>query len=380
MALEHPGNPRPMDQPIPPRETAVAQVMTSTSVGKHPTAFNATGLPILRLALDVTQMTPVLEPLLTPLMTDGVPARLAYARLLAYKAGNRGTVRYDVEAGGTVTVLGKLYPEPGQAARVHAILDHLSREVFGDASDLGVPRPLGVVPELAMLVYVPVAGRSLDEVLSAAPDPDEMGDPPIDVMGRTAAWLAALHRSELNLDRRLQLESEVVNLHAWAALVARAHPEHADAAGRLAAGLASTASVVRTTTTAKTTPIHKDFHYRHVLVDKGVWVIDLDEVRSGDPMYDVAHFSAHLRLLACRHAARAGEIAGAERTFIEGYTRLTGQPLGDSFAWFAAYTCVKIAKQLCSLRGVRPHPDGGEQAEQLAVMLEQGAAFHDSLR
>ena len=44
------------------------------------------------------------QPLARELLGSAIPARLAYARLLAYKAGNRGTVRYDVEAGGTVTV------------------------------------------------------------------------------------------------------------------------------------------------------------------------------------------------------------------------------------------------------------------------------------
>lgn len=380
MALQHADRPRPPHEPAAPRETAVAQVMTSTSVGKHPTAFNATGLPILRIALDVSAMTPALEPLLSPLMSAGQQPRLSYARLLAYKAGNRGTIRYDVEANGTVTVLGKLYPEPRQAERVFAILDRLWRDVFQTTSDLAVPRPLGVVAELAMLVYIPVEGQALDEFLISATGTAETGRPGVGathLMSRTAAWIAALHGSPLELDRRLQLDTEIVNLHAWAALVARAHPEHADPVGRLASGLASTAAVARTATNS---PIHKDFHYRHVLVDDGVGVIDLDEVRYGDPMYDVAHFCAHLRLLAARHGTKAAEIAEGERAFVRAYTDVSGRSLGDSFPWFAAYTCVKIAKQLCSLRGVRPHPDGGDQADQLAVMLDQGMAFHGDLR
>src|SRR6266496_1388682 len=110
----------------PLRETGVAQVMTSTKVDKHPTAFTATGLPILQVALNVKQMTARLAPLLRPLAGPTPPA-VAYARLLAYKQGNRGTIRYQVTGldlpaaadddgrPGSVSVLGKLYPQPNQA-------------------------------------------------------------------------------------------------------------------------------------------------------------------------------------------------------------------------------------------------------------------------
>lgn len=356
----------------PLRETAVAEVMTSTKVGAHPTAFTATGLPILRIALDVEEMTPVLRPLIMPLAANGVPPRLSHAKLLAYKQGNRGTIGYDVALGdASVTVLGKLYPQPGQVARVDAILRQLWQRAFHGSTDLGVPRPLGTVPELAMLLYVPVEGTPLDEVLALAG-----ADPPT-AIEQTGAWLARLHGSSLDLDRRLQLATEVVNLQAWAALVGRTHPEHAPAAARLAGALAATASV---TAAAPPTPIHKDFHYKHVLVGSGVRVIDFDEVRLGDPMYDVAHFCAHLRLLACRTAPAATVIARSEAAFLRSYARHSGRAPTDSFAWYAAYTCLKIAKQLCSVRGVRPRPDGEEQVRQLAVMLQQGMAFHDLLR
>ncbi|HEX5690489.1 MAG TPA: hypothetical protein VFX76_10835, partial [Roseiflexaceae bacterium] len=36
------------------------------------------------------------------------------------------------------------------------------------------------------------------------------------------------------------------------------------------------------------------------------------------------------------------------------------------------YTCLKIAKQLCSMRGLRPRPEGDEQYRQVKLMIEQG--------
>ena len=370
-------------QPAPPlRETGVAQVMTSTKVDQHPTAFTATGLPILQVALNVKQMTARLAPLLGPLAAGdgGGPApAVRYARLLAYKQGNRGTIRYDVTGldgaeatgGAPVALLGKLYPQASQAQRVDAILRGLD-QAFARSPGLGVPRPVGCLPELSMLVYVPVEGRSLDEVLA--------GDDPraaLQAVERTAAWLATLHRARLLLDRRFSLHTEVVNLEAWAALVARTWPAHGGTAARLSADLQESAPALEL---SAATPIHKDFHYKHVLLDAGVWVIDFDEVRFGDPAYDVAHFCAHLRLLAWRQRGDPDAYRALESAFLSGYTAGGAELAAAPFSWFAAYTCLKIAKQLCTTRGVRPRPDGDEQRRQVAMMLAQGLAYRAAVR
>jgi aminoglycoside phosphotransferase (APT) family kinase protein len=373
VAGEHPRSARPL------RETGVAEVMTSTKVDKHPTAFTATGLPILQVALNVRQMTARLAPLLAPLAAPGDadgPA-VRYARLLAYKQGNRGTVHYDVtglapgsngHAGDAPLVLvGKLYPQASQAQRVDAILRGLWDQAFATAPGLGVPQPVGCVPELSMLVYVPVDGQPLDEVVA--------GDDPaaaLDAIQRTASWLATLHTSRMLLDRRFTLETEVVNLQAWAALVARTWPEEGPAAARISDDLRASASALQLSTAA---PIHKDFHYKHVLVDRGLKVIDFDEVRLGDPAYDVAHFCAHLRLLATRATGDPAAYADLEAAFLAAYDERAGAAAAAPFSWFAAYTCLKIAKQLCTTRGVRPRPDGDEQRRQVAVMLAQGLAY-----
>jgi aminoglycoside phosphotransferase (APT) family kinase protein len=368
-------------QPAPRlRETGVAQVMTSTKVDQHPTAFTATGLPILQVALNVKQMTARLAPLLGPLAAataDGPAPAVSYARLLAYKQGNRGAIRYDVtgldaaDGGVPGALLGKLYPQASQAQRVDAILRGLWDHAFAGSPGLGVPRPVGCLPELSMLVYVPVQGRSLDEVVA--------GDgqaAAVDAVERTAGWLAALHRARLLLDRRFSLDTEVVNLQAWAALVARTWPAHGASAARLSADLQAAAPALRL---GAATPIHKDFQYKHVLVDAGVRVIDFDEVRLGDPTYDAAHFCAHLRLLAWRVRGDPDALRALEAAFLAAYTAAIGELAAAPFSWFAAYTCLKITKQLCTTRGVRPRPDGDEQRRQVGVILAQGLAYRGAV-
>ena len=366
-------------KPAPPlRETGVAQLMTSTKVDQHRTAFTATGLPILQVALNVKQMTARLAPLLSPLATangGGPGPAVRYAQLLAYKQGNRGTIRYDVtglgDGGAPVALLGKLYPQASQAQRVDAILRGLD-QAFASPPGLGVPRPVGCVPELSMLVYLPVEGRSLDEVLAGG---DQQAA--AQAVRRTADWLATLHRARLLLDRRFSLDTEVVNLEAWAALVARTWPAHGGTAVRLSADLQDSAPALEL---SAATPIHKDFHYKHVLLEAGVWVIDFDEVRFGDPAYDVAHFCAHLRLLAWRLRGDPDAHRALESAFLAGYTAGVAELAAAPFSWFAAYTCLKIAKQLCSTRGVRPRPDGDEQRRQVGMILAQGLAYRAAVR
>lgn len=372
MVVREGGSPDSAAAQPPLRETHVAQVMTSTSVGSHPTAFRETGLPILKLALDVELMGPVLAPLLAPLTVAGETPHLSYARLMAYKKGHRGTIQYEVRLGGRqVTVLGKFYPQPTQVVRVDAILRALWGTVFVHHPDLGVPRPLGGVLDLSMLVYVPVDGTPLDEVVLSGAGAEGVR--------ATAAWLAGLHAARIDLDRRVQVTTEAANLEAWAAVVTRTDPDQGAVAATLAQDLVDNVETVRPAAEAATGLVHKDFHYKHVLVGPGAWVIDFDEVRLGDPMYDVAHFCAHLRLLACRNEEAAGRVDAAERLFLDSYAAAAGRPVAPTFAWYGAHTCVKIAKQLCSVRGVRPRPDGAETLRQLSVMLAQGIAFRDSV-
>src|SRR6266540_6627992 len=150
------------------RETGVVSVMTSTSIHKHPTAFFNTRLPVLEVALDVAQMTAHLYPLLAALARPGQTPSVTYAKLLAYKQGNRGLIHYEVagtEYGEKCVVYGKLYPELGQAERVCQTMQSLRDDCFAGAPLLDVPHALGCIPELSMLVYVPAEGAILSDAI-----------------------------------------------------------------------------------------------------------------------------------------------------------------------------------------------------------------------
>jgi hypothetical protein len=109
-------------------------------------------------------------------------------------------------------------------------------------------------------------------------------------------------------------------------------------------------------------------------VNGGLKVFDFDEMRLGDPNFDLAHFCANFYLLAYRNHKHTPQFSALQSRFFDAYSQRTGWQLGERFLFFYIYSCLKIAKQLCKLRGPRPWPEGEEQHAQVWLMLEQGLA------
>ncbi|TMA42273.1 MAG: hypothetical protein E6J83_11945 [Deltaproteobacteria bacterium] len=234
------------------------------------------------------------------------------------------------------------------------------------APELGVPRPLGWLAEISMLVYLPVSGRMLGDVLF-----DQRAAVYMDL---AAACLSALHRSPLALDTAFDVPTELRNLHAWSAIVGDRYPDQARAADRIRRRLSELSPELGAETGR---PIHKDFHHQHVFVAERASVIDFDEVCLGDPNFDLGHFCAYLALLGCRVPARVATLARRRDEFLTSYDRRAGWRRDGRLAAFYAYTCLKIAKQLCTAAGVLPRPHGEEEHRQTAAMLQEGLAALD---
>ncbi|HEU5015826.1 MAG TPA: aminoglycoside phosphotransferase family protein [Roseiflexaceae bacterium] len=345
------------------RETAIVNLMTSTKIGRHPTAFFNTQLPVLQVALDVGGMTALLQPLLKPLAQPGQTPAVSYAKLLAYKQGNRGLIQYEVtgtDRGEKQIVFGKLYPDASRAERVCQTMQSLW-DCFSETPQLHVPQVLGYIPDLSMLVYIPAEGEFLGDMLAS--------DHALRYMDLAGEWLGTLHIHPLELERHLRLSSELVNAQAWAVLVGHKYPDQAESAQRIAQHLQDHANEMSFENQA---PIHKDFHYGHIVVNGGLAVIDFDEMRLGDPNFDLAHFCANLHLLSYRVNNAPFQFSALQSAFLRAYARTTDWTPNARFVYFYAYTCLKIAKQLCTTRGLRPRPTGEEQQRQVQLMIEQG--------
>jgi len=324
-------------------------------------------LPLLRPALERRIIEPRLRELLE---STGVRRlRLTSGRVVTGKPGSRALIEYGLAgpAGdGQVRVIAKQFARRAQARRVYRAANSLSRQTSRSA--FAVPRPIGWLPELALVAYIPVPGHSLGEAILSGGGEEHVR--------RAARALAALHSSRLPLDRCLDLRRELLNLEVCATLIALAHPQQADASLQLADELKAAGG---TLSVEFDVPIHKDFHYQHVIAGRKLTLLDLDEMRFGDPSFDLAHFCEYLELLAEREHCAPEAVEPLTRSFLAEYARRTGWKADERFGFFAACACLKIAKQLATERGVWPRPHGAAQRAQLAFALERGLSLARSL-
>ena len=348
---------------------AVMHLDSAGAVAGRSRAFSG---PVVAAPIDPLDRDRVTEVLRgQPALRGAGGVRVVAARLLAEAAGRRRVVRYEVtglDPDRVVPLIGKTYLDRHRSAIAHDNLRQLS-EVFTATPQLAVPTPVCHVPTLRMVLYREVAGTALDRMPAVAGATGAV---------LTARWLTTLHTSGAVLARRLDLAHEVVNLGVWAACVGDAAPDARTAAYALADQLAEAA---RDLPAVHEVPIHKDLHVGHVLavgqqrraagddvVPGGVAVIDLDEARMGDPALDVAHVATYLDASPWP-GARAMRAA-----FLMAYGPLPGPSPQLRCAFFAAYTRLKIAKQLATGRGPLGAPRGSWRTPALVAVLRKGSA------
>jgi aminoglycoside phosphotransferase (APT) family kinase protein len=358
--------------------TLVAHLRTASSKTKFPRVFEDKPFPALWSALNAEIMNSNLSPILNDVVCSATSSRVVHrAKLLAYKPGKRGVIRYDldqIECQQHFSVYGKLYPEPYLSERAFKVMKILYDEIFCDDPNLGIPRPLGVIPGLSMLVFIPAEGKLLgDYIAQRSLDGDEV----INAIQLAGKWLAQLHTHQFPLEKEFKVENEVDNIREWAELISKKYPDESRAAHHIAEYL-----IQRTTELdfSARVPIHKDFHYEHVLINGGLKVFDFDEMRLGDPNFDLAHFCANFYLLAYRNQEHTAAFADLQNHFLNAYSSATGWQWDEKFLFFYIYSCLKIAKQLCKLRGPRPWPEGEEQQAQVWLMIEQGLTILEAAK
>jgi len=213
-----------------------------------------------------------------------------------------------------------------------------------------------------MLLYREVPGTPLDRVPA---------DRAAAVALSAARWSATRHASGAGLTRRADLAHEIACVEEWAERVGQEARDSRAVAYTLADRLAAAAAALPA---VRAVPVHKDFHAGHVLAvghepaADGIVVLDLDEARMGDPALDVAHFTTYLEL-SSRPGATTVRVA-----FLDAYGPRTGPAPELRSAFFAAHTCMKIAKQLVTGRGALAGPD----APALPAVLQRGLACLDA--
>jgi len=288
--------------------------------------------------LDRSDMTTVFRKALAPVAAAPHQVSVAAADLLASAAGRRRVVRYTIEGldgEHPVALIAKASTEPQRARLLYKHLRILSNGPFSRGR-LRVPQPVAFLPEQHLVLYRSAEGTPLNKLHDRSLTCESTRE--------AARWLARLHGSDVDLPRTFDLAKEARNTRLWADMIGGYRRDLFRPAHRLAARWVAAARDTRVSTCV---PIHKDFHPGHVVVGRGLYVIDLDEARNGDPALDLAHF--------CTYLDHEFDQAQALRElFLREYTTATQWRDEGSFACFSAYTWLKIAKQLAVRK--RPGP------------------------
>lgn len=254
-------------------------------------------LPGLALLGQRSQLTATLSRLLAQWLGPDVPLLDSRAYLCRLSPGKRCSVELALAVGGKDGVpaerrrlLGKIYRE-GQGATVYLTLGELRRHGMGSGRFI-VPEPLAYEPETHFLLMTWAEGELLSSVVLARPDAAQE-------IASAAEWLFRLHTCGVRTGRRYSFLGHLHTLAGWKELLAKIYPAGERLLADLLARFEERGMEVAGWTPG---PTHRDFSPEHLVVHGDqITGLDLDEFCQYDPLFDVAHFTAHLRFLGLTH-------------------------------------------------------------------------------
>lgn len=302
---------------------------SDSSAGASPSTLKAiatiTDIPKLLVALDISQASTLLEPI--------VHGRVMSAEVLRHKPGRRALIEYVVRADDRERrVLGKLRAK-GLDERAFDNQRSLFDAGFNAAhSNVAVPPPIGVVPQLAMWLQEKVIGDSFIATLDQTPPPE--------LAQRVAHAIAKLHEAAVRPARahtavdELKILMERLDLARRAGVDSQRIHRVAAACRALAAGIAST----------PLSPIHRDFYHDQMLLSPEVdYLLDVDLLSSGDAALDVGNFVAHLIELSLRRPDIAAQLSAVADELPRIYTAIRPSV---SQQRIDAYTTLSLARHV----------------------------------
>lgn len=271
------------------------------------------------------------------LQQEDVVASNSHIELVKHVPGQRATLlyRFEDQTKAPKRIIGKLYRSGRRAARMHRWLSALNADVFPNEGLVRVPQPIGISENLRMVLHDYIDGVDLRYAL------DEDGYKPFAL---AAHWLALLHNARPLDELKVRtVAHEIEKSIRWLDAVQphvspQLHQQLAHARDRLSQLLATPPAVELRT-------IHRDYYYANVLWDgERLWAIDLDQLRIGDPALDVAHFLAHLQILAYRQTGSFDSYEAQAQRFRNAYAGARpASEIDARLPLYGSYTFLKLA-------------------------------------
>lgn len=267
-----------------------------------------------RLATPDEALSRYLRPLVATRWPGGATVRSADHSVVSYFPDHTCTVALTagIDHGTTGRVepwraFGKMrYDDAG--AHTHRVMQTLWNSDAQWQGLVGYARPLGYDADDRLLWQEGVQAPTLHSLLAT----ERAG---ADTMRRVARAVAALHGTRNVASRNEPREFLADAVANAAAVVARAAPEHATAALRLADALTARAGSIGSACDAT---LHGDLHSRNILVGADrVHLIDMDRVSTGDALSELGSLLAELAYRACVRGERPDAAALAQ--VVDGY-------------------------------------------------------------
>jgi hypothetical protein len=247
-------------------------------------------------------------------------------------------------------VVGKIYAQD-QGGLVYEAL-HESRSHGFAGSAFLVPQPLAYDPRWKLLLLGWSDGELLRSLVLGGSDVSHR-------MEEAANWLLKFHQCGVTTGRRHTFRRHLETLASQKKHVVSVHPELEDRLGSILCRIEARGEALSGWTAG---PTHYDFSPDHLLFNEGqVTAIDFDEFRQYDPLFDVAHFMAHLRLLGLRYMGDVARFDELGEAFHKMY-RVGAQDYSEARVQF--YTAIAYFK-MAHILGAVLQPHAGKEAVEV---------------
>lgn len=261
----------------------------------------------------------------------GRPVTLDPPELLCDRPGRRALIAYrGATPEGAFETYGKLRVK-GLDSRTPALHGRLAMAL---PDDVGVPEPMGILPEAQVWLQARVRGHLLTGLLES---PDTA---PLQAAGRALAHLHGVGLDRIGEAAEWTMRDELAVMRDALDKAAAVRPEFGRQLATLDAVLTEQAEALPP---GPRIGIHRDFYPDQVIVAPDrTWLLDLDLFAIGDPAIDIANFIAHLREYALRGGLEE-KFRAQEDAFLTGYARIA--PLPDA-ARLDVLTRVSLARHV----------------------------------
>ena len=341
-------------------------------------------LPSLIDATDPTCMIDIIGRLIPSSLDPELEVRGCRIAVAHYPRRHRCVLRYEVNgrrrgSDASVLVFGKV-SSAGEPALARTVIEDLGREMNDGKAGIRVPRHVGHVPQLDLVLIEGIPGSPvIAPLLKARAGEDGEADSQSLEQAVEASGLVAaeVHRCSVHVGRRRRLKHELAELQAELAALGRVIPEEMAPLDELASEVGNAGPGSEE---GRLQFSHGDFTPSQILFNGAdVGLIDFDNLGEAEPELDLGQFCAYLSAAALKAELSSGVTGGLgpqlRRLFLETYAEASGIFNSEEFQ-----LRVRIYEQVSLLRmAIRGWRQLKPARASLALEVLEGIRRGDSI-